>query len=728
MKKISLLFAIFFATTFAWGADISDFATGLENGTTGINKGSCGSIAVSTDVPRTGAQCISTIYTGGTGEKYWYPNVTFALPKNSYLHLIGYAKLESTDGTSESSSTQAYAKAYNTGSSESGLPVNLTTSWKRITASSKASSDKSASAYFYRKHTNKKAVLFDDIVVYVSSNSSVDLAAPNPATSASASETEITWTPGTDDNTGVQATLIWKQIDGSAEDLTLNDQGIYALAATEGPNVDKSGHWELVRVLAGDATSFSAVGSFASNEKYAIVHRDLAYNYSSPTYVMTPDLSVRTLYLKPGTNWKQKGGSVNPRFAVYCFGDGEKWYDLEAVDAGCGSGTVYKAEVRANYTSLIFCRMAGDKPENIWANEWNQTGNLTMPATEAAVYEVPDDQWSGGTNSQWRTTPLNLCISGTDLCFAGEQLTLTATSTGATHYQWYKDGAAISGATTATYTKYNFAYENAGNYYCKARLGETGDEIQSNTITVKTLRIYFNSGRGGGDEGYLDLRNTDPANHKATGMFFLGQGWKYAFCVADGIGHYYGQNNADTNEGRMNAGNSTNWAMDVDGIQCLIQAENGATYTFIVDDTTFTVPRVSVIYPPDNQAAGYKIYFDNSLLNWEEPLYYRVGRGKRGSAQDHTQAALISKVPGTANLYQYSTPTYNDLDAWHIANNCGHTGNGYSIYKTKTGDTYAITKSVTYEGGAATQDFTIEPTGAHSTGGDSDYEDAECND
>lgn len=728
MKKISLLFAIFFATTFAWGADISDFATGLENGTTGINKGSCGSIAVSTDVPRTGAQCISTIYTGGSGDKYWYPDVTLALPKNSYLHLIGYAKLESTDETSESSSTQAYAEAYNTGNSGSGSAVNLTTSWKRITASSKAGSDKSASARFHRKHTNKKAVLFDDIVVYVSSNSDVDITAPNKATSASATETEITWTPGTDDNTGVQATLIWKQIDGSAEDLTLNDQGIYALAPTEGPKVDQSGHWELVKVLAGDATSFSAVGSFASNEKYAIVHRDLAYNYSSPTYVMTPDMSVKTLYLKPGTNWKQKGGSVNPRFAVYCFGDGEKWYDLEAVDAGCGSGTVYKAEVRANYTSLIFCRMAGDKPENIWGNTWNQTGDLTMPAAEAGVYEVPNDAWNGSDNSKWRTQPMSICISGTDLCFAGEQLTLTATSTGATSYQWYKGGTAesnkIPGATTATYIKYNFAFEDAGVYYCKTKIGD-GPELESAGHTVKTLRIYFNSGRGGGDEGYLDLRNTDPANHKATGMFFLGQGWKYAFSVADGIGHYYGQNNADNVSGWMNVGNSTGWAMDVDGIQCLIKAENGATYMFTVDYSNFTVPVVSVVYPPDNQSAGIKIYLDNSMLNWEEPLYYRVGRGKRGSAQDHTQAELISKVPGTANLYQYSTPTYKDLDAWHIANNCGHTGNGYSIYKTKTGDTYAITKSVTYEGGAATQDFTIEPTGAHSTGGDSDNNNCE---
>ena len=111
MRKILLFVAILFAS-FALGADISNFASGIENGTTGMNKGDCGSIAASTDVPRTGAQCLSTVYTGGTGVKKWYPDVTFAVPKNSYLHIIGYAKLLSTDGTSASSSTQAYACAY----------------------------------------------------------------------------------------------------------------------------------------------------------------------------------------------------------------------------------------------------------------------------------------------------------------------------------------------------------------------------------------------------------------------------------------------------------------------------------------------------------------------------------------------------------------------------------------------------------------------------------------
>ena len=702
----------------AWGADISHYATGLENGTTGMNKGNCASIAVSTDAPRTGAKCISTIYTGGTGEKYWKPNVTFSVPKDSYFHVIGYAKLESSDGTSTSSSTQASIDAY-VGGAKRGSAVNLTTSWQRMTArSDKAGSNKTgAEARLYRKHAGKLAVLFDDVVAYVSTNSSVDLTAPTPATSASGTGTELTWTCGTDANTGIQATMIWKRTSGTAEDLTLNNQGIYALAATEGPKVDQSGHWELIAAsLAADATSYS--GTFEGNEVYAIVHRDLAYNYSSPTYVTIPDLSTRTLYLKPGTNWSTKGGEVSPRFAVYCFGDGEEWFDMEAVDAGCGSGTIYKAEVMARYPNCIFCRMKGDDPENNWGNKWNKTADLTIPAPKVGIYEVPNSAWDGSNDSYWRTTPLSICVSGSWLCFAGEQLVLTATSTGATHYQWYKGGTAesnkIAGATTATYINDNFAYEDAGDYYCKSQMGD-GTELTSSKFTVKTLRMYFNNGRGGGDYGYIDLHNTDPDHSKATGMIFLGQTWTYAFCVADGVGHYYGCNNPESS--KMWSGNCTGWAMNADGIQCLLWSENGATYTFTVDYSNFTVPVVSAVYPPDNQAAGYKIYFDNSEVNWEDHLYFRIGRGERG-ATDHTWAMSISKVPGTANLYQHTTPDYTDLDAWHIADNQGNqgSGSGYSIYQTNTDDANEIKKSVTFEGGAVTQDLTIVPVGTHSTG------------
>ena len=424
--------------------------------------------------------------------------------------------------------------------------------------------------------------------------------------------------------------------------------------------------------------------------------------------------ATKTLYLKPGANWLQKGGEVNPRFAVYCFGNGEAWYDLEAVDAGCEQGTVYKAVVNSGYTNCIFCRMKGDDPENNWANKWNQTGDLTMPTLSAGLYSTPDDQWDGGTDAQWATQPLALCVSGTWLCFAGEQMTLTATSTGATSYQWYKGGTAesnkIDGATEATYIKRSFAYEDAGDYYCKSRIGD-GPELTSEKLTVKTLRVYINVGRNGAEYGHIDLSNTDPDHNKAAGMIFMGKDYDYAFSVADGCGNYHGQdNNKET--GAMWSGNCTNWTMDSDK-QCYIRTANGATYTFIVDYTSFTLPKVSVVYPSDHQEAGKVIYLDNNVLKWEHP-HYRIGK------ENHTQKAEMTLVTGTENLYQYTTLDYVGLVAWHIADNCGWSGDGNSIYKTNTGDSYAITNSINFEGGAATPDvITITPSTDHSTGTDS---------
>ena len=456
------------------------------------------------------------------------------------------------------------------------------------------------------------------------------------------------------------------------------------------------------------------IGSGATGSSYQYPKSSpVAFNISHITVTATDQRHPKMLYLKPGTNWNQKGGEVNPRFAVYCYGDGEKWYDLEAVDAGCELGMVYKAEVAPNYTNCIFCRMKGDDPENNWDNKWNKTGDLTLPTADAGVYTVANDQWDGGTDAQWSDQPLAACVSGTWLFFTGESIDLTATSTGATSYQWYKNGTAegnkIAGATSATYHKDDCVFEDAGTYYCKTRMGE-GAEKTSDPFQVKTLRMYFNVGRGGTAYGQIDLHSTDPDHHLATGMIFLGETYNYAFSVADGCGNYYGQNN-DPTYGAMSFDNCTGWEMNSDK-QCVMYTQNGATYTFIVDYTNITLPKVSAIYPSNHQEADKVIYFDNDVLKWANP-HYRIGRS------DHVQAAPLSLVNGTANLYQYTTTDYTNLKAWHIADNCGWVDNN-DIYRTYTNnDTYQISNSVNFEGGATTQDvLTITPSTDHSTGSD----------
>ena len=404
----------------------------------------------------------------------------------------------------------------------------------------------------------------------------------------------------------------------------------------------------------------------------------------------------------------------NERFAVYCFGSGEKWYDMTLETDDACEGKIYSAEVDTKYTGYDFCRMDGAISENIWANKWNQTVDLDAQNVffKVAAWDYTPDSKSACTQSK---TPFKVCVTGNWLFFAGESIDLTATSTGATSYQWYKGGTAegnkIAGATSASYHKDACVHEDAGTYYCKTRTGE-GAEITSEGFQVKTLRIYVNVGRNGTDYGHMDLHNTDPANHIATGMIFLGQNYNYAFSVTDGCDHYYGQNNDPTYDA-MWSGNCTGWAMNSDK-QCCMRTENGATYTFIVDYTNMYVPVVSVVYPSNHQEAGKVIYLDNDVLKWTTP-HYRIGR------ENHIFKEEMTLVNGTANLYRYTTSDYTSLNAWHIADNCGWSGDGFNIYQTKTEDAYAITHSTKFEGGAASQDvITITPTTSHSTGSD-DY-------
>ncbi len=428
--------------------------------------------------------------------------------------------------------------------------------------------------------------------------------------------------------------------------------------------------------------------------------------------------NTRTVCLNPNVpNWK----IGNERYAVYCFGDGEEWYDMTKVTDGCGM-TYYKADVDLKYTAYIFCRMNGGTTENIWENKWNQTNDLPKATgTYCTITSGGGGDTKAGCN--WNHTPFEICISGPDVAFADAPLVLEAKCPGATYFQWYKGGTAdankIEGATSATYRKAKCAFEDAGTYYCKAGGSESAVRTSSGH-NVKMYRAYFNNGRDGGEYGYVDIKHNidiDPSKRQAAGMIFLGESWNYAFSITDGFNHWYGNNNDESH--KMQNGNSTNWNFTLGHDKCWLRTDNGATYKIIVDYTT-TPLKVSLVFPPDHQEAGKMIYFANDIVNWDETkLHYRIGKAVNPEHPEvfpHTQKEPMTKVKGTANFFQYETKEYNNLHAWHVANNCGWSGTGAngtdntrSIYLTDTGDEFEITHSVTFEGGATTQNITIIP-------------------
>ena len=307
------------------------------------------------------------------------------------------------------------------------------------------------------------------------------------------------------------------------------------------------------------------------------------------------------------------------------------------------------------------------------------------------------------------SAPSSAVISGTYHYFPGENISLTCTpsgNNGPTTYQWYKggkeNGNAIEGATSATYTKNSCTFDDAGSYYCKVTCNATSIWAVTNShenYDVKILRLYVKGSKGGQDYGNVDFEKVNSTT--ATASISLGSNWTYGFNIADGCGHYYG------NSGTMQYNSYGPWVTNQNGVDCGLTTTNAATYVFTINYSNLEMIETTVTFPSGNQESGKVIYFDNNDLQWEN-VYYRIGKS------NHVQSAAMTKVYGTANLYQYTTPTYDNFAGWHITNAAGTTGS-YSVYNTKNGT--AITEATAFEGAAVTQAaVTVTPTASHATG------------
>lgn len=185
----------------------------------------------------------------------------------------------------------------------------------------------------------------------------------------------------------------------------------------------------------------------------------------------------------------------------------------------------------------------------------------------------------------------------------------------------------------------------------------------------------------------------------------------YQFKIAGGFSGWWGQTGTD---GKIEATTVSDWTLN-GSYNVRLKTGAAGDYVFTVDYSGTTNPKVGVEYPSADQDAGYVIYYDNSILNWSS-LYYRIGNNSNCSKVD---AVLVT---GTDKFYKITTPDYDNMDAWHIANNYGWTGSN-SVYRTKTNSTpaeaaKAITNSISFQQYVVTGDITVIPTTTHSTGGD----------
>jgi hypothetical protein len=304
------LFLLSSQLTFAQTPTNGGFETTISNGTDWTTVGSA-----TTTSPRTGSKGLE--HTTSSTSNVVHTNIqTISIASSSYAHVIGWAKGSNANSRASCGGTLNVTAG-------SGTITTIGTTLTRLTYSiqnSTAGSVNFSSRVNTRSVSGSTTLYWDDIIMYTSTASTPDLTKPVTATSftngtITSSSVGFSWTAGSDAATGIQNTIILRTTNLSAATPVMNDQGIYSTGGgTSGPNVVTT-DWAVISTSVGASTLTYTDGTVTSGQsyKYAVIHRDLAYNYSSPlvsgTINVTSSISTVNLSINSATSTETSGSS-----------------------------------------------------------------------------------------------------------------------------------------------------------------------------------------------------------------------------------------------------------------------------------------------------------------------------------------------------------------------------------------------------------------------------------
>jgi len=275
-------------------------AFGFEDGTVGgwVGYSSSETVALNTNATytRTGGYSLKMNTTSTSSNKRWYTNSLYDTAyQNTTVFLICWAKTDVNGTAINPSLGHQTSLPLSGGPSQDAAPTTTTlstTAWTRVAnaVTYTSSSPRYVNPYPYRTSSNATNIYLDDGILYSSTTlTTVDTFKPNAPTAVTAivngNLVSLKWTTNVDNAnsaTGVQATLILRNANTSAAAPVLNDQAQYSVAGgAAGPNI-VSGGWQIISTTAGatDSTYFDGTAAANSSYIYAVVLRDLAYNYS----------------------------------------------------------------------------------------------------------------------------------------------------------------------------------------------------------------------------------------------------------------------------------------------------------------------------------------------------------------------------------------------------------------------------------------------------------------
>ena len=494
----------------------------------------------------------------------------------------------------------------------------------------------------------------------------------------------------------------------------------------------------------GSQTWTNITVEFTNPVQYVRIEKDKKETYVNSLQVYTAP-STQTVYLRPNANWLQD----NARFAVYYWDDASNtgWADMTRVSE-CEE--VYMAQIPANYTHIIFCRMKPTPTENNWANTWNQTADCEVKNTQ--LYTIAEGAWDKG-NGSWSTyTPATFSVS---FDANGDKVEGTMSSIA----DIACGGTATLTENTFTRTNYTFAGWNTqadGNgtaYADKASITNIKTDI---TLYAQWTGVdyWYVSGNFPNHDFDLEYRFTN--NQVA---ITLAANTTYEFKIQHQEGNdyiWFG------NSGTMTSDNCAGWnfgSLGQDNINAKITTTIAGAYLFTMSVNPNGTPKLTVTYPalhtmkydanmpmawgkvvpfyaaniPTETAsvgygASYTISANTPAINVDENTDYAIytfagwNTQADGKGTTYSAGGTIPSVSGDITLYAQWTPrpfniTYYDDDQTTVFNLTPNTytypvstifptptKQGYSFLGWKTSPTATdyIAKTDTYHG-----DFTL---------------------
>ena len=361
-----------------------------------------GNRAISSTVNRTGSYSLEQD-NNNTSAKNCKIIVPIPSDKTKYVHVIAYLKKSST--ATGNISLKSYCLYQGGGLGTVSPNSNLGTGWTRIATKGNKNNSSTYTTLELRINTQTATkgdkFYVDDVVMYTTTgDAKTDLKKPGSATITAHSTDALTWTSGTDladddcDATGVQKTLIFKKTSGTASGLNLNDQGVYSLTAKDGPST--VGDWTLVAVV--DPSTESYTTGLTAGHHYAIVHRDLAYNYSNPVYT-----TITASCTEPTTAFANDSYTVDGTpltlSSLISNSQGDGAISYEVTDANGTGASISEGVFTATDagTATVTATQAADATNGYCQKVMEAT--ITVLAAGAVEYNINYAETKGAANS-----------------------------------------------------------------------------------------------------------------------------------------------------------------------------------------------------------------------------------------------------------------------------------------------------------------------------------------